>query len=61
MAGLRSRSQGVGVGEIFNYGDGVEVGISEKIGVGVGISEKLGVGVEVGIFQILVVAVGVGD
>ena len=36
--GLWSRSQGVGVGEIFNYGVGVEVGvgISKKIGVRVG-------------------------
>ena len=59
----RSRSQGVGVGEISNYGVEVGVGISKKIGVGVGISEKLGVGVEVGIgiFQILLIVVGVGD
>ena len=40
---------GVGVGEIFRNGVGVEVGISKKIGVGFGISEKLGVGVEVGV------------
>ena len=53
--GLWSRSQGVGVCEISNYGVGVEVGVG--VGVGVGISDKLGVEVGVGIFQISLVGV----